>query len=51
MLSALGVVFVIFCVPETKGRNTDEIAKLFEGRNMVPADDETAQHAYKKSEW
>lgn len=50
VLSALGVVFVIFCVPETKGRTTDEIAKLFEGRNIVPADDKTVKNLYKKSE-
>lgn len=26
---ALGVVFVIFCVPETKGRDLDEMALVF----------------------
>lgn len=26
---AIGVVFVIFCVPETKGRDLESIAKLF----------------------
>lgn len=29
-LCALGMIFVIFCVPETKGRNTEDIAILFQ---------------------
>lgn len=29
VLCAVGVFFVIFCVPETKGRDTEDIAKLF----------------------
>lgn len=33
VLSAIGVVFVIFCVPETKGRDTEDIAKLFENND------------------
>uniref|UniRef100_A0A182N2H2 Facilitated trehalose transporter Tret1 n=1 Tax=Anopheles dirus TaxID=7168 RepID=A0A182N2H2_9DIPT len=32
VLCALGVVFVITCVPETKGRELDSIQKLFERR-------------------
>lgn len=46
VLCALGVVFVIFCVPETKGRSTDEIAKIFDGRTEESNEGDRPKYVY-----
>lgn len=36
VLCALGCLFVVVCVPETKGRDSEEIARLFRSRKSQP---------------
>lgn len=35
LFSVLGLIFIIFCVPETKGKNLEEIQAFLQGRNVA----------------
>ena len=49
-LTALGVVFTLLCVPETKGKSLEEITERFKRSGDRPTDDEmAADEGYKQT--